>query len=164
DRRSFSHRLRRLRWASYILKKDISVGGLQDRLGCNGKECGHSHPAIMLRILVLAPGSNPGGITGPLIGYSHAEALARLHSVTLVIRHRNEAAVRRKEPGFQAIEVISLPWLHRIHTWSFRWAFKNNYRSQVLTAFSYLFCSRGEWGRPCPIYWCIAQLAAKRQA
>src|SRR5205823_7712031 len=99
----------------------------------------------MLRILVLAPGSNPGGITGPLIGYSHAEALARLHSVTLVIRHGNEAAVRRKEPGFQAIEVISLPWLHRIHTWSFRWAFKNNYRSQVLTAFSYLFCLAFEW-------------------
>jgi hypothetical protein len=26
----------------------------------------------MLRVLVLAPGSNPDGITGPLIGYSHA--------------------------------------------------------------------------------------------
>ena len=35
----------------------------------------------MLRILLLAPGSNPTGITGPLIGYSHAEALARLHTV-----------------------------------------------------------------------------------
>jgi glycosyltransferase involved in cell wall biosynthesis len=99
----------------------------------------------MLRILVLAPGSNPDGITGPLIGYSHAEALARLHSVTLVIRDGNEAAVRRKEPGFQAIEVISLPLFHRIHTWSFRWVFKNNYRSQVLTAFSYLFCLAFEW-------------------
>jgi hypothetical protein len=70
----------------------------------------------MLRMLMLAPGSNPDGITGPLIGYSHAEALARLHSVTLVIRHDNEAAVRRKEPRVQAIEVISLPWLDRIHT------------------------------------------------
>jgi glycosyltransferase involved in cell wall biosynthesis len=99
----------------------------------------------MLRILVLAPGCNPDGITGPLIGYSHAAALARLHSVTLVIRHDNEAAVRRKESRFQAIEVINLPWLDRIHSWSFRWVFKNNYRSQVLTAFNYLFCLAFEW-------------------
>src|SRR5204862_1855284 len=139
DRRSFSHRLRRLRWASYILKKDISVGGLQDRLGCNGKECGHSHPAIMLRILVLAPGSNPDGITGPLIGYSHAEALARLHAVTLVIRQENEEAVRRRQAPFRAIEVVSLPWLDRIYEWFFRRIFKNDYRSQVLTAFNYVF-------------------------
>ena len=51
----------------------------------------------MLRILVLAPGCNPDGITGPLIGYSHSEALARLHAVTLVIRRDNEASVRRKQ-------------------------------------------------------------------
>jgi len=49
----------------------------------------------MLRILLLAPGSNPNGITGPLIGYSHGEALARLHAVTLVARstYRNAMAV-----------------------------------------------------------------------
>jgi hypothetical protein len=45
---------------------------------------GTDHLAIMLRVLLLAPGSNPDGITGPLIGYSHGEALARLHAVTLI--------------------------------------------------------------------------------
>jgi len=99
----------------------------------------------MLRILLLAPGSNPDGITGPLIGYSHAEALARLHVVTLVIRRDNEEAVRRKQAPFRAIEVVSLPWLDRIHTWCFRRIFKNNYRSQVLTAFNYVFCLAFEW-------------------
>ena len=54
----------------------------------------------MLRILLLAPGSNPNGITGPLIGYSHGEALARLHAVTLVIGRGNEEAVRRKQSRF----------------------------------------------------------------
>jgi glycosyltransferase involved in cell wall biosynthesis len=99
----------------------------------------------MLRILVLAPGSNPNVITGPLIGYYHSEALARLHAVTLVIRRDNEEAVRRKQPPFRAIEVVSLPWFDRIHAWSFRWIFRNNYRSQVLTAFNYLFCLAFEW-------------------
>ena len=61
----------------------------------------------MLRILLLAPGANPDVITGPLIGYFHGEALARLHAVTLVIRSHNEEAVRRKKPPFHAIEVIT---------------------------------------------------------
>jgi glycosyltransferase involved in cell wall biosynthesis len=99
----------------------------------------------MLRILLLAPGSNPDGTHGPLIGYSHGEALARLHAVTLVIRRENEEAVCRKQPPFRAIEVISLPWLDRIYAWSFRWIFRNNYASQVLTAFNYLFCLAFEW-------------------
>jgi len=38
----------------------------------------------MLRILLLAPDSNPDGTHGSLIGYSHAEALAQLHAVTFV--------------------------------------------------------------------------------
>src|ERR1700745_3975991 len=87
--------------------------------------------SIMLRILLLAPGSDPNGITGPLIGYCHAEALARLHAVTLVIRRENEAAVRRKQSNFNSIEVISLPWLDRFYAWCFHWIFRNNYRSQV---------------------------------
>ena len=99
----------------------------------------------MLRILVLAPGSNPDGITGPLIGYSHSEALARLHAVTLVIRRDNETSVRRKHATFRAIEVISNPWIDRIYAWSFRRIFKGNYRSQVLTAFNYIFCLLFEW-------------------
>jgi len=99
----------------------------------------------MLRILLLAPASNPDGITGPLIGYSHGEALARLHTVTFVIRREDEAAVRGKQAPFRAIEVISPSWLDRIYSWSFRWIFKNNYRSQVLTAFNYIFCVAFEW-------------------
>jgi glycosyltransferase involved in cell wall biosynthesis len=99
----------------------------------------------MLRILLLAPGSNPDGITGPLVGYSHSEALAQLHAVTLVIGRANEAAVRCKQSPFRAIEVISLPRLERIYDWCFRWIFRSNYRSQVLTAFSYFFCLAFEW-------------------
>jgi glycosyltransferase involved in cell wall biosynthesis len=99
----------------------------------------------MLRILLVAPDSNPDGTHGPLIGYSHAEALARLHAVTLVIRRENEEAVRRKKVPFRAIEVISLPWLDRIHAWCFRWIFRNNYAGQALTAFNYLFCVAFEW-------------------
>ena len=106
---------------------------------------GPDYPAIMLRILLLAPGCNPDSITGPLIGYSHGEALARLHTVTLVIRRDNEEAVRRRQHSFRAIEVIGLPWLDRIYDWCFRWIFRNNYRSQVLTAFNYLFCLAFEW-------------------
>jgi len=100
---------------------------------------------MVLRVLVLAPGCNPDGITGPLIGYCHSEALARLHSVTLVIRRGNEEAVRRRQHPFSAIEVISLPWLDRLYAWSFRRIFKGDYRSQVLTAFNYIFCLAFEW-------------------
>lgn len=106
---------------------------------------GPDYPAIMLRILLLVPGCNPDSITGPLIGYSHGEALARLHTVTLVIRRDNEQAVRRRQPPFRAIEVVDLPWLDRIYGWCFRRIFRNNYRSQVLTAFNYLFCLAFEW-------------------
>jgi len=106
---------------------------------------GNSKAKPVLRILLLAPGSDPNGITGPLIGYSHSEALARLHAVTAVIHRQNEEAVRRAQPPFHAIEVVSLPWLDRIHAWCFRRIFKNNYRSQVLTAFNYLFCLAFEW-------------------
>ncbi len=99
----------------------------------------------MLRILLLAPGSNPDGLSTSLEGYSHSEALARLHAVTLVIRRGDEAALRRKQAPFHAIEAISLLWLDRIYAWSIRWIFKNNYRSQVLTAFNYIFCLAFEW-------------------
>jgi glycosyltransferase involved in cell wall biosynthesis len=106
---------------------------------------GSSNAEPMLRILLLAPGSDPDGITGPLIGYSHGEALARIHAVTLVIRRQNEEALRRRQPPFRAIEVVNLPWLDRIYAWCFRRIFRNNYRSQVLTAFNYLFCLAFEW-------------------
>jgi glycosyltransferase involved in cell wall biosynthesis len=99
----------------------------------------------MLRVLVLAPGSNPDGTHAPLIGYSHGEALARLHTVTLVVRRDDEKAVRRKQAHFRTIEIVSLPWLDRIHAWCFRWIFRNKHYGQLLTAFNYLFCLAFEW-------------------
>jgi glycosyltransferase involved in cell wall biosynthesis len=103
----------------------------------------------MLSILVLAPGSNPDGWSVSLEGYSHSEALARLHAVTLVVRRGDEEALRRRQGPFHAIEAISLPWLERIYPWIIRWIFKNSYRSQVLTALGYIVClvfeSRAWW-------------------
>jgi glycosyltransferase involved in cell wall biosynthesis len=99
----------------------------------------------MLRILLLARDSNPDKTHGHLIGYSHAEALARLHAVTLVIHRDNEKAVRRSQGPFQGIEAVSLPWLDRIHAWCFRWIFRSNYFSQALTAFNYFFHLAFEW-------------------
>src|SRR4029078_2477366 len=106
---------------------------------------GSSNAEPMLRILLLAPGSDPDGITGPLIGYSHGHALARLHAVTPVIRPQHEEALRRRQTPLRAIEAVNLPWLDRIYAWCFRRIFRNNYRSQVLTAFNYVFCLAFEW-------------------
>jgi glycosyltransferase involved in cell wall biosynthesis len=98
-----------------------------------------------LRILLLAPYCNPDSISTALVGYSHSEALARLHTVTLVTRRNNEAALRGKQAPFHAIEAISLPWLDGLYAWCFRWIFKNDYRSQALTAFTYPFSLAFEW-------------------
>src|SRR5436309_6781774 len=92
-----------------------------------------------LRVLLLAPGCNPNGITGPLIGYSHAEALARLHAVTLVLHREDEEAVRPKAERFRAIEVVQNRWITRIERWIVRYLFGNSYRSQVVTALNYFF-------------------------
>jgi glycosyltransferase involved in cell wall biosynthesis len=99
----------------------------------------------MLRILLLAPDSNPDSISTSLVGYSHAEALARLHAVTLVTRRVNEEALRRTHTPFHGIEAISVPWLDRISAWSLRRIFKYDYGSHALTAFSYPFCLAFEW-------------------
>src|SRR6516162_9514640 len=98
-----------------------------------------------LRILLLAPDANPESITGPLLSFCQAEALARIHDVTLVIRPTGEAAVRRARGPFRAIEVVRMPMLERIYSWSFRSIFKCNYRSQALTAFNYPFSIAFEW-------------------
>jgi len=98
-----------------------------------------------LCILVLAPDCNPDSITGPLISYSQAEALGRIHDVTLAIRSPYEGAVRRRQGPFRAIEVIRLPWLEHIYDWTLRRIFRNNYRSQALTAFGYPFAVAFEW-------------------
>src|SRR5438270_1598995 len=98
-----------------------------------------------LRILLLAPDSNPDSISTSLVGYSHGEAIARLHVVTLVARRDHEEALRRARAPFHAIEAISLPWLDRISAWSMRWIFKYDYGSHALTAFSYPFSLAFEW-------------------
>lgn len=98
-----------------------------------------------LRILVLAPDANPEAISVCLVCCRHAEALAKLHRVTLVGHSRNEAALRRSQAPFRAIEAISIPWLDRVLDWSIRWIFKNNYHSRILTAFSYPFSIAFEW-------------------
>jgi glycosyltransferase involved in cell wall biosynthesis len=98
-----------------------------------------------LRILVLAPDANPEGITGALIGYSQAQALARLHDVTLVIRSSCEDAVRRRQGTVHSVEVIRLAWLERIYAWIIHWVFRDNYYDQVLQALFYPFSIATEW-------------------
>lgn len=90
-----------------------------------------------LRILLLAPECNPEGLTNPSIGYFHAEALARLHRVTLVLHASNEAAVRRGGASLHEIEPIRLPLLDWLYSWSLKWIFKYDYGRQSLTAASY---------------------------
>jgi glycosyltransferase involved in cell wall biosynthesis len=98
-----------------------------------------------LRILLLSPDANPESISLNLEGYSHGEALAQLHDVTLVARACNEAALRRAQAPFRAIEAISMPWLDRILEWSLRWIFKNNFHNRALTPFLYPFSLAFEW-------------------
>src|SRR5579859_4029826 len=98
-----------------------------------------------LRILVLAPDCNPDGITNPLIGYCHAEALARLHDVTLVTNPLSEDALRRANAPFRAVEVIRMRRTEYIQEWVRR-IFKFNFRNQVLTALSVPFSIAFECG------------------
>jgi glycosyltransferase involved in cell wall biosynthesis len=98
-----------------------------------------------LRILVLAPDANPESISVSLVSYRHAEALAQLHTVTLVGRANSEEALRRTQSPFDSIEAISIPWLDRIWDWSFRRIFRNNFNSRALTPFSYPFGIAFEW-------------------
>jgi len=90
-----------------------------------------------LRILLIAPETNPESLTNPSIAYYHAEALARLHEVTLLLYASNEEAVRRGGAKFHAIQPIRLPWLDRLYNWALRRIFKFDYGRQSLTAFSY---------------------------
>ena len=100
-----------------------------------------------LRILLLAPDANPESISVNLVSYRHAEALARLHEVTLVGRSWHEGALRRAEAEapFHAIETIAIPWLDRIFWWSVRRIFKNNFHNRALTIFTYPFSIAFEW-------------------
>jgi glycosyltransferase involved in cell wall biosynthesis len=98
-----------------------------------------------LRILLLGPDCNPDSITTPVLGYEHAEALAHLHAVTLVVRAKNAEAVRRAAPPFHAIEAIKLPWLDRLYAWALDRIFKRDYGRLSLTAASYPYQLAFEW-------------------
>ena len=98
-----------------------------------------------LKILVLAPDANPESISISLVCCRHAEALARLHTVTLVTRSGNEPAVRRAGAPFHGIEAISHPWLDRIFAWTIRRIFENNFHNRAVTPFSYPFVIAFEW-------------------
>ena len=98
-----------------------------------------------LRILLLAPGSNPDSVTGPLIGYSLGEALSRLHTVTLVINARDEDAVHKAKGGFCAIESIPASWLDRVYAWAFLHIFKEDRGNLLWTAVRFPLAIAFEW-------------------
>src|SRR5271170_3067952 len=99
----------------------------------------------LLRILLLGADCDPESVSVNFVAYSHAEALAKLHDVTLVARAPVEHALRRSKAPFRAIEVVRMPLLERIYAWSLRRIFKYNYDTQVLTAFLYPFSLAFEW-------------------
>jgi len=98
-----------------------------------------------LHILSLAPDANPKGITGSLIGYSQTQALARLHTVTVVIRPSCEDVFRRSQGEVHSLEIVRLVWLEHIYALITRWVFRNNYYNQALQAFLYPFSIVFEW-------------------
>jgi glycosyltransferase involved in cell wall biosynthesis len=98
-----------------------------------------------LNLLVLAPGSNPKSISTALVAYSHSEALARIHEVTVVVPRGNESALLEANSPFKKIEAIDVPMIERIMKWSIRWIFKNDFGSQALTAFAYPFAIAFEY-------------------
>jgi glycosyltransferase involved in cell wall biosynthesis len=99
-----------------------------------------------LRILVLAPDAHPDSISTPLVGYAHSEALARCHTVTLLVRSGgNEEAVRRVAAPFHSVVGIRVPGFDELFAWSMRRIFKYDYGSHALTAFTYPFTLAFEW-------------------
>lgn len=98
-----------------------------------------------LRILLLAPESNPEGVSIPFVTYSHAAALAQLHDVEIVVESASEERVRRAGASFCSIEVVRMPLFQRIRDWGFRHIFRSNFDSQAVTAFAYPFSLAFEW-------------------
>jgi glycosyltransferase involved in cell wall biosynthesis len=98
-----------------------------------------------MRVLLLAPDANPESISLALEGYSHSEALAQLHDVTLVVHSTNEGPLRRAQAHFHSIVGIRMPLLDRIYEWSLHWIFKDNFHSRALTPFLYPFSIAFEW-------------------
>jgi glycosyltransferase involved in cell wall biosynthesis len=98
-----------------------------------------------LRILLLGPDCDPTRVSIPFVTYSHAAALAKLNDVSLVIGAPVEDHVRGARAPFHSIEVVRMPTLERLFDFVLRRIFKNNYDTQVLTAFSYPFSIAFEW-------------------
>ena len=98
-----------------------------------------------LRILLLAPGSNPNWVTGPLMGYFHGKALSRIHTVTFVIEAKDEDAVRKANGSFHTIESISLARLDRFYDWVFRRIFKGDRGNPLWTAARFPRAIAFEW-------------------
>lgn len=98
-----------------------------------------------LRILVLAPDARPDGVSMPYVTYSHAAALAQMHEVTLVTGTPSEDPVRRAMAPFRTVEIVRMPLLEKVYAWCLHRIFKNNYDTQVLTAFGYPFSLAFEW-------------------
>ena len=98
-----------------------------------------------LRILVLAPESNPEAVSIPFVTYSNAAALAELHDVTLLVRSTVEEPVRGAKAAFKSVEVVRMPVLERFYAWALRRIFKYNYDTQALTAFGYPYALAFEW-------------------
>lgn len=97
------------------------------------------------RILVLGPSCDPEAISISYVTYSHAAALAKLHDVTLAVGAPVEKRVRNASAEFRDIEVVRMPLLERIYSWSLRRIFRHNFTSQALTAFGYPFSLAFEW-------------------
>ena len=98
-----------------------------------------------LRVLVLAPDCNPESVTTPQIAYALAEALAREHALTLVVRAANEVPIRRAGGHFEEIHPVRLPGLDQLYRWALRRIFKYDYGRQSLTAASYPLQVAFEW-------------------
>lgn len=98
-----------------------------------------------LRILLLAPGSNPNYLTGQLIGYSLGQALSQRHTVTFVIQARDEEAVRKAMGGFHAVEAIQPSGLDRFYAWVFRYIFRQDYGNLFWTALCFPLPIVFEW-------------------
>lgn len=81
----------------------------------------------------------------PFVTFSHAAALAELHDVSLVIGSPTEGAVRRAKAPFHTIEVVRMPLLERTFAWIVRRILKNNFDTQMWTAYLYPFSLAFEW-------------------